>query len=466
MPTRGQALFIFYLIAINIVLSCVGINVTSPDAWYDSRSAAVLVYVTNRQGVLSFANIPLLILYSSRNNALLWLTNWSHSTFLLIHRWIAILCTIEACLHSAIYLQIYVSNGTHAEESALPYWIWGIIATLALSILLPASILPLRKRLYELFLATHFVVAFLAVLGCYLHIFYRFEHQWGYETWIYIAFAIWAFDRLLMRFLRMARNGIRTAKITVLDNEYIRIDIAGISAQGHAYLYFPTMSWRVLENHPFSVVQNLPVRPCSVLEQPSEFNSCSAERIDKLGLAKDVESPSPQSEDGTQDSGPTFGRGVSFFVRTTNGLSARLRQRSTLPVLVESSYGESLAAPHSINAPNVILIGGGVGVTALLPHIRHTPGRTRLFWSSRSQALVDTIKETLGRSVLTSQVVGKISINRRLDLRKILNQEVVDETIVIVCGPASMADEVRNLVCEIGQEGRKVVQLIDESFSW
>lgn len=250
MPTRGQALFIAYLVIINIILCAVGIESAQPNAWFASQPLEIVTYVSNRAGVLSFANIPLLFLYSGRNNVLLWLTNWSHSTFLLLHRWVAAICTIEACLHSAIYLQIYTANGTHSSESKLQYWYWGIIATLAMVVLLPASTLQIRRKCYELFLAWHIVLSVLVLVGCYLHISYRYAHQWGYENWIYIAFAIWAFERGF-RILRMTRHGLLTARVSVVDDEYIKLEVPGIAARGHVYLYFPTLTWRVWENHPF-----------------------------------------------------------------------------------------------------------------------------------------------------------------------------------------------------------------------
>lgn len=253
MPTRGQALFIAYQIAINVILSAVSFRSADPSAWYTSKPREIVTYVSNRVGALSFANIPLLLLYSSRNNVLLWLTNWSQSTFLLLHRWIAFIAVIEACLHSAIYLQIYDVDGTHATESRTAYWYWGIIATLAMVVILPASLLPVRQRAYELFLAWHVSFFLLAMIGCFLHIYYRYAWQYGYENWIYIGFAVWGYDRLL-RILRLARNGVRKAHITVVDEDYLKLQIPGIKADGHVYLYFPTLTWKVWENHPFSVL--------------------------------------------------------------------------------------------------------------------------------------------------------------------------------------------------------------------
>lgn len=81
-PTRGQALFIGCIWIFKIVLSAVQYNPVSPGPWYSLVKGAVLDYVGNRFGVLRFANLPLVVLYAGRNNVLLWLTNWSHSTSL------------------------------------------------------------------------------------------------------------------------------------------------------------------------------------------------------------------------------------------------------------------------------------------------------------------------------------------------------------------------------------------------
>ncbi|KAB8266015.1 ferric reductase like transmembrane component-domain-containing protein [Aspergillus pseudonomiae] len=256
MPTRGQALFIAYLIIINVVLCAVGFSSADPSAWYSSNRREIVTYVSNRAGILSFANIPLLVLYSSRNNILLWVTNWSHSTFLLLHRWIAVICVIEACLHSAIYLQIYSAQGEHSSESKLAYWYWGVVATLAMVLIVPASMLQVRKRFYEFFLAWHVVFFLLAMVGCCLHIFYRYSFQWGYENWIYMALAIWGYERG-MRILRFARNGIRSAHVSIVDDDYIKLEIPGVAAEGDVYLYFPTLTWRIWENHPFSVMTDV-----------------------------------------------------------------------------------------------------------------------------------------------------------------------------------------------------------------
>lgn len=143
MPTRGQFLFLLYVFAINIMASFVGYDMPSNVTW--TPELGWLTHYGNRVGVLSFANMPLIFLFAGRNNVLLWLTNWSYSTFLLLHRWIGFICVLEAVIHSAVYLDIYVRiHHDHARIITVEYWYWGIIATFALVFILPFSLLPLR----------------------------------------------------------------------------------------------------------------------------------------------------------------------------------------------------------------------------------------------------------------------------------------------------------------------------------
>ncbi|KAI0128149.1 hypothetical protein F4776DRAFT_655395 [Hypoxylon sp. NC0597] len=470
MPTRGQAMLIAYFIAINVVLSCAGYKPVMPNAFYETKRDQLLVYIANREGVLSLANLPLLVLYAGRNNFLLSITDWSYSTFVLLHRWIAILCTVEASIHSAMYLHMYLVAGDHAMVSKEAFWICGIVATLSFCILLPASMLPIRQKMYNLFLSSHFILAFTALVAVYFHIFHRFEHQWGYETWIYIALAIWAFDRT-MRFIRLARNGLRMAEITIIDDNNIRVDIPGVTAQGHAYLYFPTLSWRVWENHPFSVMGTLMAQEPLKTSSPSTTTTGENTNL-PFGDIEKAPARSSASDSGGYITPPSktssFKPGLTFFITTRgNGLTAALRNKKRLPVLVESSY-----APSSLDelrtVPHCVVIAGGVGITAVVPVLRtRDNGCVRLYWGTRSLQLVDAAKAVLGPGVLDSSIVGEISVGRRLNLCDILEREVLEgsETAVVVCGPVEMADEVREIVCELGRKGR-IVKLVDEAFSW
>lgn len=456
MPTRGQALFIAYILIINIVLCAVGYRSAQPNAWNpDMKREEIMTLFANRVGVISFANIPLLILYSSRNNVLLWLTDWSHSTFLLLHRWVAGIATIQAILHSIIYLRLKLEAHTHAEESKLPYWIWGIVATLAMSLLLPSSILYIRHRAYELFLAWHVVLSILTIAGCYYHILLRFAHQWGYESWIWAAMAVWGFDRVV-RMLRMARHGLRHAVVTQVDDDYVRVDVPGVAATGHAYLYFPTLTWRVWENHPFSVAStatlaSVPARTARSL-QDEESGSMDKDEIQ-------VEAKAASSSGSTHQPAKL---GLTFLLRRQGGLTQKLVSRARLPVFVESSYGVHVDTSHT---PHLVCIVGGIGITAVLPYLRSHPGSSKLYWGVRSAGIVHAVDEELLKNVDKEVFVGS-----RMNIREVLKDEVAyageGGVTVLVSGPGGMADETRMVVSEIGRKGKVNVRLVDEAFSW
>ncbi|WWC86294.1 uncharacterized protein L201_001167 [Kwoniella dendrophila CBS 6074] len=262
LPTRGQSLFIGWWIFINVLCSSLQYKSVQPNAWWTTRTLEIATYIANRTGALSFANLPLLTLFSGRNDLLLWLTNWSYSTFILLHKTVGVIATLEACLHSAIYLQIYLGKGLehYKEESKAPYWIMGILATLTLSLMVfPLSLKKIRKVMYEFFVIMHIALAILTLVGCWYHIIWRYDHQWGYELWIYIALAVWGYDRVV-RLIRMSKSGIKHALVYQIDQDYLRLDIPTSSIySGYIYIYFLNVNWkksllpRPWESHPFSI---------------------------------------------------------------------------------------------------------------------------------------------------------------------------------------------------------------------
>ncbi|KAJ0420230.1 ferric reductase like transmembrane component-domain-containing protein [Aspergillus carlsbadensis] len=486
MPTRGQAFFIAYIVIINIVLCAAGIESARDSTWYKDREREIASYVSNRAGYLSFANIPLLVLYSSRNNVLLWITDWSHGTFLLLHRWIATIAVVQACLHSAIYLQIYDVDGTHTAESKLPYWFWGIIATLAMVLMIPASILPVRQRFYELFLAWHVFFFLLAMIGCILHIWYRYAWQWGYENWIYIALAIWGFDRVF-RVLRLARYGARSAEVTVVDGDYVKIVVRNVKAQGHVYLYFPTLTWRVWENHPFSVLGDTLVCRADVGNLTTSNSTSSASSLeDKEGnslknpidtiVAIDDSKIAPSAPSSTAVSRADHHchrhDGLTMYIRTHDGITSYIPRSGTtkLPVYVETGYyPRSILSVDPAHTSNVLAFAGGVGVTALTSTLLQHRGYHKLLWASRSEALVKSVREALGEDDY-SRLNAVVFTGRRMHIPSILEDEAARSPgvsiTVIASGPAEMADEVRREVARVVTQRGAVMSFAEESFSW
>ncbi|KAG2008240.1 metalloreductase [Coprinopsis cinerea AmutBmut pab1-1] len=70
-------------------------------------SHPALQILGDRTGVIAMADFVALFLFSSRNNVLLWITDWSHGTFILLHRWIGYCTIIQTCMHSLFLLILY-----------------------------------------------------------------------------------------------------------------------------------------------------------------------------------------------------------------------------------------------------------------------------------------------------------------------------------------------------------------------
>ncbi|KAF2434880.1 hypothetical protein EJ08DRAFT_685771 [Tothia fuscella] len=456
-PTRGQALFIFYMIAINTILSSTGHYALSHHFWsFDGRHGQLITCLANRFGALSLANIPLLFLYSGRNNILLRITNWSHATFLMLHRWLAYITTFEATLHSVLYLHVAVQQGRHTEWSSMPAWYCGSIGTIAICLILPFSFVAIRRRAYELFLLSHIAFSIIILVGTCYHISDLFKTTWaGYVLYLWFAIGFWMIDRLA-RIARIARNGLIRATITVVDDEYIRVDIPKAKATGHAYLYFPTLTYRFWENHPFSVATTPKPSPLSSPKSPlSPF-------FHRHSISFSKSDSNKSSSNASKYTLPERPKGITFFMRTHSGTTGHLRKRTSLPVLVESSYG--LPKPLT-QYPLLICVAGGVGITAILPYMHAHKGQVKLFWGSRSQALVNALREE------TWGYGGETIVGKRLFVKLALQREFanVKEEVgvaVVVSGPKGMADDVREFVCEVAKTRKGEVRLLDENFGW
>jgi hypothetical protein len=442
----------------------------------------------------------------------------------MIHRWLGYFVIAEAIFHSILYLYVAVQQHAHTSWSHVPAWYSGSIGTIAIALIAPLSIVYIRKRTYEVFLFIHIAVTIIALVGTYFHITYLFNTQvsgWALYLWISIIF--WSYDRVA-RIVRLLFNGVSRAMITIIDEEYIRVDIPHARGKGHAYLYFPTLTWRFWENHPFSIATS----PGKLNDSGSYFNGGLRFRLEReelhIGLDPRIYSPGSMSDKSSpgydvrstyskDDPGspltmkspispltpltpmsafPLFSpplsdssllspkstrnllpspdkkapqgksNGLTFFMRTHSGTTAHLRKRISLPVLAESSYGP----PKDLSTyPVLICVAGGVGITSILPFLHAHQGTTRLYWGSRSQGLVNALRDEI------RGYNGEISVGRRLFVKLVLQREFsrVDggtPVAVVVSGPKGMCEEVREFCCEIAGKRRGEVRFLDENFSW
>jgi hypothetical protein len=371
-PTCGQGIYIALFVIINVVLCAVNYEPRQPSAWYSSLWGEVMAYIFYRFGAYAPALLPVVVLFSSRNNILLWLTNWSHSTYLLLHRWIARMFTLYAILHSIMGLMIY------ASEANTVWWIWGAVATITSVILMIGSGLYVRRAQYEIFLISHILLAIFTIVGCWYHIIGWYnsmglnwpEHNaGGYEIWIYFTCALWFSDRLL-RIIRMLRFGTRRAEVTELGSEYVRVDIAGIRLDQepgkHIYAYFPTLNLlRPWENHPFSIIPTSLLDP--MIETTNSINNGSAH-------GSGLEDPEAEKRDRTVTSRimsiPTRSSlspvGITLFIKKSAGVTKHFRSHDSLLTLLDGPYPNN-ETRGILSCDRLLIIGGGIGITGILP---------------------------------------------------------------------------------------------------
>jgi predicted ferric reductase len=383
-----------------------------------------------------------------------------------MHRWLGYWTILLTALHSGMFLVYYLMAGTYEEEAAKAYWIWGVVGTVCGVALWPCSLLVVRQKAYEVFLCTHQFLVVFFIVGYYYHIWERYGFKWGYEIWVFVAIALWALERLA-RLLRAGLAGMKTATVSMVDGgngEYLRVDVENTWAEGVAYLYFPTLGWRVWENHPFSIA--------------SSFWTENLEQDDaEKGLRDGVEVLS----DPAARKQPSSRTKVTMAIRVRSGMTARLAARASaaggsvrIPIFLEASYHSS--AGHELTqCTRILCIAGGVGLSAVLPVLHRYGNRpARLCWGIRNEALASVFKDETDR--LPASVHVETHVGSRMDVNSIITQELTASCGpedrgpmgVMVCGPPGMADDVRNAICRLARESavQRGLVFVDETFSW
>jgi predicted ferric reductase len=459
-PTIGQGLYIAGFVILNIILSCVGYVIQWPmtHPWGYNHRGEILAYAGYRTGEFAFALLPLTILFAGRNNILLWLTNWSHSTYILLHRWIARLFALHTILHSVFLLAARIQTGTYKSDIKLAYWKWGIVGTVFVSVMLVWSLLWMRRLSYEIFLIGHIIMAIFTIVGSWYHLVLRFGYGGNHEYWLYAAVAVWGFDRLL-RVLRIIGNGVRRSTVTDVGPNHVRVEIPGIRFSGkpgfHGYVYFPTLSpLKPWENHPFSVNSTALIR--------SYRNRLASPTHSLDGPAgNDKTDAKVQTSHADHDLSTTAG--ITLYVCKSTGMT-RLLQHASLLTLLDGPYPNNPPA-DVLNCDRLLLIGGGIGITGLIGFL-HAHVNVKFAWSVKQadEAIVHDLE-----SVVQSVADREIRIGERLDVSALLRQEVqagYKKVGVVACGPAGLCDDVRAMVSSLGRHEKTVFELEVDTFGW
>ncbi|KAF7556911.1 hypothetical protein G7046_g6172 [Stylonectria norvegica] len=494
-PPRLQSLTIFAFLTINVVFSIHGYRIVKHNLYFEGITGQILRYVSDRTGIISFANFPMIWLFGMRNNLLMWLTGWDFGTYSNFHRWVARIATVQAIIHSVGYTILILREGGweyFAYWWTLMFWWAGELATIFMALLMGLSCYWIRRHHYETFLIIHIVMSIIILVAMLGHV-SIFEGE--YDLLFWIPALIWISDRAV-RVLRVLAfnskfwNTWGTATYSPSSN-IIRLNIPWASslyrpAPGTYYYLHVLGGPRFWESHPFTVA--------SVLDCNRPSTKAFGEQVPLLEPYESGANSDPTGDDSDID--PSS---MTFLIRPYDGFTSRLRETAAaswprkvpVRVLVDGPYGHT--QPFHLY-DNVTFVVGGSGIVVPLSYLRSltgtsSPRAVRIHWAVREPAfalevLRNDIGEALGSSNLTIELhltshtrddlndwPAQVTVRSgRIDARSAIMsaRAKADKgfTAVVACGPGQMADDARRTVVDLLAQGATRIEYFEESFQW
>ncbi|KAF1917219.1 ferric-chelate reductase-like protein [Ampelomyces quisqualis] len=502
-PPRVQSITILVFVILNITLCICSYELTEGNLYWPEKSAQLLRFVSDRTGIISLANFPLVWLFGMRNDVLMWITGWGFGTYNAFHRWVARLATVQAVIHSLGYTIMILESGgwSHFLKYWRKHYFWnGELATIAMCALLAFSLYGIRRAHYEIFLVTHIVLSIVTLWTMYYHVEIFTKGEWNIFIWPCLV--IWVLDRVLragriITFNRSFWNTKATASYDPASN-LVRMDVDGnknwMQPEPGSYYYIHVLDDIMFahQNHPFTLAyistntaksSSTPLSPAC---RPAFYRTASEESTESDALLASSKNSRPSN--------------LVFLIRPYDGFTSRLKSHcllhpKQLRVLVEGPYGHSEPLHHF---PAVLFIVGGTGVAVPLSHMSRllsASSRTqsvKIVWAVREHAFLASIlrdfasllederidvevhvthKEEVADQVLGEDLKSVRIVAQRPDVRRKV-REAADDTgrngdlAIVACGPAGMADEARSASVDMLAEGYGGVEYFEESFKW
>ncbi|KAJ6784651.1 hypothetical protein PWT90_03214 [Aphanocladium album] len=490
-PTRIQTLTLTAFLILNIACSIHGYRLTAVNLYFPTTEQQIFRYVSDRTGIISFANFPAIWLFGMRNNVAMWLTGWDFGAYNNFHRWVARIATLQAVIHSVGYtVLIWRQGGWKYFASWWVKWWWcaGEIATVVMCLLLACSVYWMRREKYELFLVLHIVMSVI-ILGTMLGHVSIFNGE--YDALFWVPLVIWILDRVL-RLVRVLvfKPKCWSTPASVTYNESSNILRLQVPAEQTIYKVSPgtfyylsvldvSRSW---ESHPFTVASVSQGGDAQAEQMPLLETGEDAQDIEETEVKLSQETPS-----------------MTFLVRPYDSFTDRLKelavaQPETSPVrlLVDGPYGSTLPLERF---SHVLFIVGGSGVVLPLSYLDLLTNKTQsmvsvdIHWAVREPAfardvLINDMADALTNEHLSVNIYGPSRGHNLLhgisdranehygrpDIGSIVASKLADQEIerlaVVACGPAGMADDSRRAVVDALAHAPFAIEYFEEHFTW
>ncbi|KAF2215486.1 hypothetical protein CERZMDRAFT_105155 [Cercospora zeae-maydis SCOH1-5] len=503
-PPRLESLLLAAYVAINFVMCFPGISVFAGNVWYPDKRVQLARYVGDRTGFLSIAQLPMVWVFASRNDPIIWLTGWSFATFNRFHRLVARISVVHAVVHSVAYTVFAVLFDVYPSYKVQAYWRNGIAATVIGCFMLLASIYYLREKYYDLFLAAHIGLSVVFFVTTWYHVII-FNGEFNY--YLYPCIAMWGLDRIfrlkrliLVSVMPRFSKGVKATLTHDPATEMIRLDVTDflrntrITPGVYYYLYIPD-GIRGYESHPFTLCSWR--RPGASLPEPTSPVDVVREKEADLSLH-------PAARDRAMEGEIAH----SLLIRPYKGMTGRLEKKllaeaSDAPtqktVFLEGPYGHTLdLSTYS----EVLILCGGSGITTAISHshflaAKDSQTRINICWAVPQRELADDICANELASVIK---VGRLNVTvhltsddedeegveghhrgrskRRQPYEVVLGRPDVEAVMrrhrrlatrnlaILTCGPPQFSDACRAAVVKILGEDGLEVGWYNESMTW
>lgn len=452
LPTKLESLMVLGFVLLNLLSLLIGFEIDPYNILFPSKLVQYTRMLGDRSGIVAVTQVPLIILFGTRNNIVEYFTGFKYTTLIVLHKWIGRIMILEVFIHSLAYTLYATLLNSYKSSSRDAYWVFGVIATSSCVGLLLLSIGIIRKCYYETFLILHIVLVVV-----FFYTYFKHVEQFGFGSSIFLPVALWVIERVI-RILRISKFGILKANLQLIDDDIIRVQIKLPPAAmrnkrfepgQYVFLYF-VHSHIFWQSHPFTVIEDN--SELTIVIKP------------KRGATKAVLQKLKRE-------GP----------------------RIEMKVLIEGPYG--CKSPLN-NFGRVLFLAGGSGIPGPLSHAIELGSR-------QGKQLIDlvlTIREldilkayekellllanlpvhlqihltkTSYGSSNDSSILAKLRPfavfhNGRPDIEKLIKSTLDDSALAIVCcGPPRLVDQARDLSAKITVENpSSVVEYIEEYQCW
>lgn len=331
-PPLGPILIILANLIVVLVLCFYKLDTTNVWKWED---------VGYRTGFIAICQLPLIFLLAGRQNIIGFLVGMSYARLNWFHRWISRTLWLTATIHMGFWFRNWARYDyiTYQLKND-PLTRRGFAAWCILTFIVLASLAPVRRLSYEIFVLQHLVTFIGFIVAVWLHA------PNEVKVWVWIPIGLLVFDRVaryawgayanLSIFHRKSTESAlwtHSASFTALPGNVTKVIIQnpGIHWQPGQHVFLACHSIVPLQSHPFTIA-SIPE------DNKLEFFI----RAENGGTRRFFRYASKDRVLGA-DAAPTA-RGRTVFVEGPYGTIRSLRQFDSV-VLVAGGMGATFAMP-------------------------------------------------------------------------------------------------------------------------